>query len=151
MKPAEKVLRSLIRSLSTDAGNVNIFNADGVLQGTGFIPFIGSVCESNGGETAPALAVVLALSLAPKGFIVSELVSKVQSISGLSDSQCGKRRAAYDLKNLRGKKLLEISGRRYRGTAEHLRTIAAVSILRDRVIRPLLAGSGKLKTGNMCD
>jgi hypothetical protein len=31
MKPAEKVLRSWVRSLPTDAGNVNIFNADGVL------------------------------------------------------------------------------------------------------------------------
>jgi hypothetical protein len=31
MKPAEKVLRSWIRSLPTDARNVNIFNADGVL------------------------------------------------------------------------------------------------------------------------
>jgi hypothetical protein len=33
MKPAEKVLRSWIRSLPTDARNVNIFNADGVLTG----------------------------------------------------------------------------------------------------------------------
>jgi hypothetical protein len=31
MKPAEKVLRSWIRSLPTDTRNVNIFNADGVL------------------------------------------------------------------------------------------------------------------------
>jgi hypothetical protein len=31
MKPAEKVLRSCVRSQPTDAGNVNIFNVDGVL------------------------------------------------------------------------------------------------------------------------
>jgi hypothetical protein len=34
------------------------------------------------------------------------------SITGQSDSQDGKRWAVYDLKKLRGKKLLEISGRR---------------------------------------
>jgi len=86
------------------------------------------------------------LSLSPKGFIVSEFASKVQSITGQSDSQYGKRRAAYDLKKLRGKKLLEISGRRYKGTVDGLRTIAAVSVLRDKVIQPLLAGAGKRKT-----
>jgi hypothetical protein len=87
------------------------------------------------------------LSLSPKGFIVSEFSSRVQSISGLSDSQYGKRRAAHDLKKLRGRRLLEISGRRYKGTAEGLRTIAAVLVLRDRVVQPLLAGADKLKTG----
>jgi hypothetical protein len=94
-----------------------------------------------------ALTAVLTLSLSPRGFVVSEFASKVQSINGQSDSQYGKWRAAYDLKKLRGKKLLEISGRRYKGTAEGFRTIAAVSVLRDRVIQPLLAGAGKLKTG----
>jgi len=103
--------------------------------------------DLNKSRMRSALAAVLALSLSPKGFIVSEFASKVQSISGLSDSQYGKRRAAYDLKKLRGKKLLEIFGRRYKGTAEGLRTIAAISVLRDRVIQPLLAGAGKLKTG----
>lgn len=103
--------------------------------------------DLNKSRMRSALAAVLTLSLSPKGFIVSEFASKVQSITGQSDSQYGKRRAAYDLKKLRGKKLLEISGRRYKGTAEGLRTIAALSVLRDRVILPLLAGSGKLKTG----
>jgi hypothetical protein len=103
--------------------------------------------DLNKSRMRSALAAVLALSLSPKGFIVSEFASKVHSITGQSDSQYGKRRAAYDLKKLRGKKLIEISGRRYKGTAEGLRTIAALSVLRDRVILPLLAGSGKLKTG----
>jgi hypothetical protein len=94
-----------------------------------------------------ALAAVLTLSPSPKGFIVSEFAAKVQSITKQSDSQYGKRRAAYDLKKLRGKKLLDTTGRCYRGTAEGLRTIAAVSVLRDKVLQPLLAGAGKLKYG----
>ncbi len=93
------------------------------------------------------LAAVLSLSPSPRGFTVSEFASRVQSITKQSDSQYGKRRAAYDLKKLRGKNLLERSGRRYRGTAQGLRTIAAVSVLRDKVLQPLLAGCGKLKTG----
>jgi len=32
-------------------------------------------------------------------------------------------------------------------STDGLRTIAAVSVLRDRIIQPLLAGAGKLKTG----
>ena len=94
-----------------------------------------------------ALAAVLTLSPSPKGFIVSEFASKVQSITKQSDCQYGKRHAAYDLKKLRGKKLLEIAGRRYNTTAEGLRTIAVLSVLRDKVIEPLLAGTGKLKRG----
>jgi hypothetical protein len=103
--------------------------------------------DLNKPRTRAALAAALSLSLSPKGFIVSEFASRVQSITGQSDSQYGKRRAAYDLKKLRGKKLLEISGRRYKSTTDGLRTIAAVSVLRDKVIQPLLAGAGKLRMG----
>jgi hypothetical protein len=56
-------------------------------------------------------------------------------------------RAAYDLKKTALQKLLEISGRRYKGTEEDLQIIAAVSVLRDKVIQPLLAGAGKLRCG----
>jgi hypothetical protein len=94
-----------------------------------------------------ASAAVLTLSPSPKEFIVSEFASKVQSITKQTDSQYGKRRAAYDLKKLCGKKLLDTSGRRYKDTAEGLRTIATLSVLRDKVIEPLLAGAGKLKCG----
>ncbi len=103
--------------------------------------------DLNKPRTRAALAAGLSLSLSPKGFIVSEFASRVQSIPGQSDSQYGKRRAAYDLKKKRGKKLLEISGRRYKITTDGLRTIAAVSVLRDIVTQPLLAGAGKLRMG----
>jgi hypothetical protein len=44
-----------------------------------------------------------------------------------------------------GKNLIEISDRRYKGTAEGLRTIAALSVLCDKVIQPLLGGTGKCR------
>ncbi len=94
-----------------------------------------------------ALAAVFSLSPSTNGFIASEFASKVQEITKQSSSQYGKRRAASDLKKLRGKKLLEMSGRRYNTTAEGLRTIAVISVLRDNVTAPLLAGTGKLKRG----
>ena len=103
--------------------------------------------DLNNPRMLAVLAAVLSSSPSPKGFIVSEFASKVQLITKQSDSQYGKRRAAYDLKKLRGKKLLEISGRRSITTAEGLRTMAVLSVLRDKVIEPLLAGAGKLKVG----
>ena len=46
---------------------------------------------------------VLALSTAPTGFTASELAQKVRTMSGEAESAYGPRRAAYDLKKLRGK------------------------------------------------
>ena len=46
---------------------------------------------------------VLALSTAPTGFTASELAQKVREMSGEAESAYGPRRAAYDLKKLRGK------------------------------------------------
>ena len=46
---------------------------------------------------------VLALSTAPAGFTASELAQKVRAMSGEAESAYGPRRAAYDLKKLRGK------------------------------------------------
>ena len=59
------------------------------------------------------------------------------------------RQAAYDLKKLRGKSLVEKIGssHRYQATRTRLRAMAALVILRDKVIQPLLANSCQLKRG----
>ena len=44
-----------------------------------------------------------ALSSSPTGFTASDLAEKVRAISGETDSEYGVRRAAYDIKKLRGK------------------------------------------------
>lgn len=59
------------------------------------------------------------------------------------------RRAAYDLKKLRGKGLIIRAGksRRYTVPPPALRAIAALVLLREKVIRPILAGAALRKRG----
>jgi DNA-binding transcriptional ArsR family regulator len=88
---------------------------------------------------------VLALSTAPTGFTASELAHKVRAISGEPESAYGPRHAAYDLKKLRGKGMVRKIGnsRRYELERDGLRTMTALVVLREKVIRPLLAASQK--------
>jgi hypothetical protein len=86
---------------------------------------------------------VLPLSTAPTGFTASELAHKVRVMSGEPESAYGPRRAAYDLKKLRGKGMVRKIGnsRRYELERDGLRTMTALVVLREKVIRPLLAAS----------
>ncbi len=86
---------------------------------------------------------VLALSTSPTGFTASDLAHKVRAMSGQAESEYGPRRAAYDLKKLRGKGMVGKIGRsrRYEPVPEGLRTMTALLVLREKVIRPLLAAS----------
>ena len=86
---------------------------------------------------------VLALASSPTGFTASDLAEKVRAMSGESDSGYGARRAAYDIKQLRGKGMVLKIGasRRYEPLPEGLRAMTALVVLREKVIRPLLAAS----------
>ncbi len=88
------------------------------------------------------LAAVLALAPAPGGFTVAQLTAKVQAMTGQTDRDYSTRQAAYDLKKLRGKDLVVKPGRsrRYHAPPDALRTITALLVLRDQVLRPILAG-----------
>ena len=55
---------------------------------------------------------VIALSPSPDGFTASKLAGRVQALSKQSESKYDARRAAYDLKKLRGKKIVRASRRR---------------------------------------
>ncbi len=92
---------------------------------------------------------VLALSPAPFGFTASDLARKVRTLSGQTESQYSPRRAAYDLKKFRAKQLVcrVQSTRRYEATPSGLRALAALFVLRDKVMKPLLAAACYLKTG----
>jgi hypothetical protein len=89
-----------------------------------------------------ALATVLALAAAPRGFTVAELTAKVQHMTGLTQTGYTIRQAAYDLRKLRGKHLITKPGRsrRYQIPPAAARTIAALLALRNQVIGPILAG-----------
>jgi hypothetical protein len=94
------------------------------------------------------LNAVIALAASPNGMTVSNLAEKVRELLGLSPQEYKPRHAAYDLKKLRGKQWVIPIGksRRYQLTFDGIRTISALLTLREKVIRPLLAGarSGKL-------
>ena len=82
---------------------------------------------------------ILALATQPGGFLASELAERVKAITKRPYEA---RHAAYDLKKLRAKALVQKPAhtRRYEIPADALRTIAALTTLREHVLRPLLAG-----------
>jgi hypothetical protein len=86
------------------------------------------------------LAGIVALAAAPEGFTVAELTEKVHSMTGQSDYST--RQAAYDIRKLRAKGLLAKPerSRRYHVPPDAARTITALSVLRDQVMNPILAG-----------
>jgi hypothetical protein len=91
-------------------------------------------------------AAVLALSTSPAGFTASELAQKVRAMSGAGEPDYGPRRAAYDLKKLRGKTMVRRIGpsRRYEPMPEGLRAMTALVVIREKVIKPLLAAGSQL-------
>jgi hypothetical protein len=95
------------------------------------------------------LNAALSSACAPRGFTVAEFAATVQSMRDATLLQYDARRAAYDLKKLRAKNLLTKLGhsRRYCVPSEAIRTIGALVILREKVVRPILAGVRKRKTG----
>jgi hypothetical protein len=91
-------------------------------------------------RTRTVLAAVLALTAAPGGFTIADLVAKIHAMTGVDDYTV--RQAAYDVRKLRGKQLVDKPGRsrRYQVTLTAARTIAALLTLREQVIAPILAG-----------
>jgi hypothetical protein len=91
------------------------------------------------------LAAVITLAAAPHGFRCADLANKVNST--LEDYT--PRQAAYDLKKLRGKSLVHKidNSRRYEPLPEGLQNMAALLIVREKVLKPVLAGAGKPKPG----
>ena len=98
--------------------------------------------DINRPRTRTALAAVLALASSPTGFTTAELASKAHAMTGQTPSDYTVRQTAYDLKKLRGKGLITKLDRtrRYQVQPSAMRAIAALFILRDHVIAPILAG-----------
>jgi hypothetical protein len=87
---------------------------------------------------------LIALSASPDGFTASELAAQVCTLSKQSQFQYGPRRAAYDLKKLRGKQIVRRVGqtRRYEPRPTGLRAVTALVVLRNKaIIKPLLAAA----------
>jgi hypothetical protein len=85
---------------------------------------------------------LVALSSAPEGFTVPDLAEQVRQRLHCSSEEYSTRRATYDLAKARGKGLSErVPGHcRYRCQPQKLRTLCAYVVLREEVLKPLLAG-----------
>ena len=92
---------------------------------------------------------VIALAAQPEGFSAANLAERVRAQKGRAMASYAARKAAYDLDKLRGKSLVERIGktRRYRVRRPGIRTLAALLILREQVIKPVLAGVCRPKRG----
>ena len=85
---------------------------------------------------------VVALSTRPSGFTLAQVAEAVQQRAAPSTKAYTSRNAAYDLAKLSGKKLVHrVKGsRRYKADPSGVRAMCAYLVLRDKVIKPLLAG-----------
>jgi len=92
---------------------------------------------------------VIALAAQPEGFSAANLAERVRAQKGRAMASYVPRQAAYDLNKLRGKSLVERIGktRRYRVRRPGIRTLVALQILREQVIKPVLAGVCRPKRG----
>ena len=104
-----------------------------------------------------AMQAVIALAAAPDGFRLADLAQQVCALAGQSATDYTVRQAAYDLKKFRAKNLVTkvARSRRYTVPVTALRAMMASLVLRDKVIRPVLANLGKpvekLKPGEPSD
>jgi hypothetical protein len=96
--------------------------------------------DLNNPRIRAALAAALALAPAPGGFTAAGHAAKVAAMTGHAGYTT--RQAAYDLRKLRAKQLVDKPGRtrRYHIPPQAARTITALLTLRDQVIAPILAG-----------
>jgi hypothetical protein len=92
---------------------------------------------------------LLALSPKPGGFTCREPAEKINELMGTHAQTYTHRQASYDLNKFRGKGLVERvhQTRRYLPAAHGIRTLAGLFILREKVIKLVLAGTAKRRVG----
>lgn len=92
---------------------------------------------------------VIALAANPRGFTAEELAAQTQRHRPRLRRKYGVRQAAYDLRKLRAKGLIQRidRSRRYRVRKAGLRTLAGWFVLREKVIKPVLDGVCRPRRG----
>jgi hypothetical protein len=85
---------------------------------------------------------VVGLATQPDGFTLAQLAETVRQRAGWNVETYSTRHAAYDLAKLRGKHLVQRrrQSRRYEAEPSGVRTMCAYLLLRDKLIKPVLAG-----------
>jgi hypothetical protein len=120
------------------------FLPDGVLDELPLPSRIGAVrtggIDLNKPRIRAALAAALGLAPAPHGFTVAGFAARICQMTRQDGYTI--RQAAYDLRKLRGKNLIDKPGRtrRYHVPPQAARTIAGPLALRNHIIAPILAG-----------
>lgn len=102
----------------------------------------------NNSRVRNVMKAVIALSSGFSKFTSAELAAKVCEQHEEKDFQYTPRQAAYDLKKLRAKGLVELPKKRarsYQAAADGIKEMAAFIVLRDEVISPLLNNACKRK------
>jgi len=99
--------------------------------------------DINRPRTRAVVAGVVAVLANPRGFTVGELAARVRELLRVEENAYRPRQASYDLKKLRAKGLVvPVEGtRRYQATPDGLRALVALYVLREKVIKPILAGA----------
>lgn len=92
---------------------------------------------------------VIALAASPHGFTAEELAAQTKRHRPRLRRKYGGRQAAYDLRKLRAKGLVQRVGktRRYQARNPAIKTLVASFILREKVIKPVLAGVCRPRRG----
>ena len=105
--------------------------------------------DINNPRMRAVIEAVTGFAAAPLGFRASDIAAKVREIMGYSEDTYTSRKAAYDLKKLRGKNVIRRveKSRRYEVVPQELRAVIALLVLREKVIKPVLAGAGKPRRG----
>jgi hypothetical protein len=98
--------------------------------------------DLNKARNRTVIAALSGLATRPEGFTTAEVAQAVRGRTGWDEAQYPTRRAAYDLAKVRGKGLVEqVPGRRrYECRPPQLRVLCAYVVLREQVIKPVLAG-----------
>lgn len=144
-------LKAIVERFMTVLGCVDAsFIDDGTLDSLPLPSMVGASrvagIDINNPRMRALMAAAVALAPIPKGFTLADLAAKVSQIMGTSYSI---RQAAYDSKKLRAKGFIrKIKGtRRNEGTTEGLKAMAALHVLREKVIKPLFSGCTARKIG----
>src|SRR5215469_480826 len=108
--------------------------------------FVGGI-DLNKARMRHVVEALIALSPSPNGFTASDLAARVRASSKLDPLAYSPRHAAYDLKKLRGKHIVQRIGRtcRYETLPTGLRAMTALIVLRNKAIKPLLAAARPLR------
>jgi hypothetical protein len=101
--------------------------------------------DMNKARNRAMVQTVVALASAPEGFTLEQAAQGMRERLGLTSQAYTPRKAAYDLAKVRGKALVErVQGhRRYQSQPGHLRALCGYVVLREQVIKPLLAGAAQ--------